>query len=515
MAKEPIQLSLNEMVKSVAEGLTQVARKPNIVNYQPHPKQQRFHQSNKKGRLYIGGNRAGKTVAGCTEAIRYAKGEHPNKEVPSVPNTGRIVTVDFKKGEQEIIIPQLKQWIPPSLLKNGSWDDSYSIRYHKLTLANGSTMEIMSHEQELDAYAGVQRDWTWFDEECPKSIWKECLARLVDTNGDWWLTMTPVEGMTWVYEDLFEPNLHAEDTSIDIIIVDMAENPHIPIESRTNYLAGLNDEERRIRGHGEFVPLGGLLLKEFKYKNNVIEHVDAPEEWDWWVSIDHGFRNPTGILWHAVSPNGGVYTFHEHYKSEWTIEMHAKKIKEINAKFPKEPGRYVGDLAMNQRNSETGLSVQQIYRQNGIPVALAKKGKGSVDAGINKMNEYFRQGRWQISDRCNNLLKEIRTYRGKPYASSKIAEANNKREEPQKKNDHAIDSARYLFTFMPDLAKGAVVDSENRIINTAAADLMQEYGVNNKIVNLNRLKVYPWQIDQNLLRPSNPHKYELEYGEVY
>lgn len=506
-----VALSLEDMSKLVADGLRQVARKPNLLTYQPHIKQRRFHASTKKGRLYIGGNRSGKTVGGAVEAIRYAKGEHPDKRVPEAPNQGRIVTVDFKKGEQEIIIPQLKQWTPPSMLVNGSWDDSYSTKYHKLTFANGSTAEIMSHEQELDAYAGVPRDWTWFDEECPKSIWKECLARLIDADGDWWMTMTPVEGITWVYYDIYEPNMESDAPEIEIVTVHMDENPHLPIQSRINYLASLDEEERRIRGAGEFVAIGGLLLKEFKYNVNVVEHIKPPMEWEWWVSIDHGFRNPTAILWHAVSPNGAVYTFAEHYKPEWTVAMHAKRIKEINDELGREPDRYIGDLAMNQRQAATGLSVQQLYQQEGISVGLAKKGKGSVEAGINKMNDYFRMGRWHISDMCPHILKEIRTYRGKEYASSKIAEMNNKKEEPQKKDDHSIDSSRYLFTFMPNLAKPKSTYDIQRQQRSYMAELMATRGVNRKIANLQRMRVYPWRIDENTLRQPQP---DVGYGEV-
>jgi hypothetical protein len=33
-----------------------------------------------------------------------------------------------------------------------------------------------------------------------------------------------------------------------------------------------------------------------------------------------------------------------------------------------------------------------------------------------------------------------------------MAERNNKQEEPMKKDDHWIDSSRYFFSFMPELA---------------------------------------------------------------
>lgn len=497
------------MTKAVAEGLTGLSRNPSLVTYKPHAKQEKFHKSQAKRRLYVGGNRSGKTVGGCIEAIYYMKGEHPHRQVPPAPTKGRIVTVDFKKGENEIIVPQLQQWIPPSLLKNGSWEDSYSSKYHKLTLANGSTAEIMSHEQEVDAFSGTSRHWLWMDEECPKPIYKECQARLVDVDGDWWMTMTPVEGMTWVYDDIYSENVGRESGRTEVIVVDMAENPYIPTESRLEYILSLDEEERKIRGAGAFVPLGGLLLKEFNHDNNVISYVHPPWEWEWWVSIDHGYRNPTAILWHAISPSGSVYTFHEHYRSEWTVSKHSKYIKGYNEKM-RDPDKYIGDMAMNQRQAATGLSIQQIYRDNGINVILAKKGKGSVESGIIKMNEYLHDGKWQIADTCVNLIKEIRKYRGKKYSSSKLADANNKREEPQSKDDHAIDSSRYMFTFMPRLGKSREEQlSPVAEMNSAVAEIMNV----SPRRNLSRMKVYPWRTDPNLY-PQGPDLRNLEYGEV-
>ena len=500
MSKQTVTLTLDELTKSVGAGLLTVARKPNIYNYVPHEKQKRFHRSRAKGRLYVGGNRSGKTVGGITEDVYHAIGRHPNRRVKEPPTFGRIITVDFLKGAEEIIIPQLKQWMPPSELINGSWDDSYSKKYHKLTLANGSQIEIMSHEQDLEAFAGTSRDWLHVDEECPKAIFTESKTRLVDVGGSWWITMTPIDGMTWVYDDIFMPSMEGSDTAIDIIIVDMAENPYVGKDEREAYLAGLDDEDKKIRGKGEFVALGGLILHQFNYKMHVVEHILPPFEWEWWASIDHGIANPTAVMYHAVNPAGNVYTFGEHYKSDMTIKQHADRIKEINEDFRKDPDIYIGDPAMRQRNAVTGHSIQIEYGLHDINVAMANN---AVGAGLDKMNEYLRQGRWIISENCPNLLKEIRKYRRKKYASPKLADQNNKREEPRKKDDHAIDSCRYLFSFMPELKP------------MPHAELVEATGVNRAVREIMfpsttfdgpRRTVYPWQTDPNVNRPSRPER---------
>jgi phage terminase large subunit-like protein len=264
--------SLDKMLATVASGLNANVIKPNIHGYQPHAKQIKFHSSQKKGRQYVGVNRSGKTTGGIAEDIFWLTGTHPYRSTPQPPVIGRICTVDFKNGVDKIILPNLRQWLPPSALINGSWEDSYNAAKHLLTLDNDSELEIMSYEQDLDKFAGVPRHFIHFDEEPPKNIFGECKARLVDYRGSYWLTMTPVDGMTWTYDEIFEPGMNG-DPLIDVIVVDMTDNPHINQEEIADFLSGLDKEERIIRGKGEYIAIGGLVFKFFNSEVHVIDPV--------------------------------------------------------------------------------------------------------------------------------------------------------------------------------------------------------------------------------------------------
>ena len=153
-----------------------------------------------------------------------------------------------------------------------SWEDSYHAAKHVLTLENDSELEIMSYEQDLDKFAGVPRHFIHFDEEPPKNIFGECKARLVDYRGSYWLTMTPVDGMTWTYDEIFEPGMNG-DPLIDVIVVDMTDNPHIDQDEIADFLSGLDAEERIIRGKGEYIAIGGLVFKFFDSQKHVIAPV--------------------------------------------------------------------------------------------------------------------------------------------------------------------------------------------------------------------------------------------------
>ncbi|HEY0750376.1 MAG TPA: terminase family protein, partial [Chitinophagaceae bacterium] len=351
------------------------------------------------------------------------------------------------------IIPNLRQWVPPSLLINGSWEDSYNAQKNTLFLANGSELEIMSYDQELEKFAGVPRHFTHFDEECPQDVYQECLARLVDYNGHWWMTMTPVDGMTWTYDTIYDPSNGGDNRLIHVTNVSMMDNPHLSEEGREALLEGYDDEQRQIRGTGSYVAIGGLVFKYFKQDEHVIDPFVPPANWTFYQSLDHGFNNPTAWLWHAVSPDGTVITFDEHYKSEMTVEQHAHIVKEKEQYYREQygitPFLRIADPAIKQRSAVTGYSIQIEYSLQGLDLALGQL--RSVDAGLNRMNTYHQNGKWYITSNCTNLLKEMRKYKRKTYMSSKMKDRNNRYEEPMKKDDHAIDSARYFFSFMPEL----------------------------------------------------------------
>lgn len=461
MAKRDQSIAAMKLSEMFAAELKKAASARNLENYIPHEKQQLFHSSTTTGSLYIGGNRSGKTVGGVVEDIWRLLGKHPFKKVPPAPIRGRIVAVDFPNGVAKIILPIFKQWLPESALINGRWEDSWSAVNRTLTLANGSFVEFMSYDQETDAFAGTSRHFVHFDEEPPQHVFTECKMRLIDTAGDWYITMTPVEGMTWVYEDLYEN--HEIDQNLTVVEVDMEENPYLTPTAIEIAMQGLSEEEKLARKQGRFVQLSGLVFRTFDPERNLIAAPNVAEftgsDWRIITAMDHGFRNPTAWLWNAVHTSGLVITFHEHYASEMTVDEHAAEVKRIEKEL-KITGLVdlrVGDPAIKQRSGLTGNSVQTQYRMHGINIVC---GNNDVSGGLVKMNEYFKQGLWQISEECRYLMREIRQYRWKTWESHKIAARNNLRDEPQKKNDHAIDGERYMFSFMPDL----------RPVNEAAED---------------------------------------------
>lgn len=478
-----------DFLGELARGLTQAAKTPNVLSYKPNsPIHEEFHKSQKVGRLLRGGNRSGKSTAGIVEDIWRATGRHPFQPTHDIPIRGRIVTVDKDSGIELIVKPLLAQWTPPSELVNGCWTDSWQNRGSLMTFRNGSVIDVKTHQQEVETFAGIPLHFVHFDEECPSAIFNECRLRLVDYNGCWFMTMTPVAGQDWIFDRF----IVTANKNVDMFEVNIDSNPHLDKEALKLLGEDLTDEEKEVREKGTFVPRGGLVLKEFDYNRHVIKaHGPIPRSWAIFVSFDHGFNNPTAILWHAVSPKGKVVTFHEHYKRKMLIKDHAAHVKMVNAQLGIEPQMYVCDPSMSQKTAETGTSPLQIYRDNGIPLVPAKR---DVSGRIDKMNEYLKYDMWHITTACPNTIKEARGYSFKIHVSPKIADRNNLREEPNKKNDHTMDSTGYFFNFVRWLTP---------------EEKSQIRGMSQTLTNR---ADFPWDVDANLY--TNFTESDYAFGEI-
>lgn len=465
--KSTAPVDIAEAMRTLGENLKVQRLKPNILTYKPHAKQFAFHSSEARTRLYIGGNRSGKTVGGIIEDILWLTGKHPFRKTPLPPISGRIVSVDFLNGIARTIIPQLSQWLPASELKGGSWDTAYNKELRTLTLDNGSFVEFMSYDQDLDKFSGTSRHFIHFDEEPPKDIYTECLLRTVDVGGSIWITMTPVEGMTWVYDDIYEPGIIHTRQSTDVITVDMTENPYLSEGEIQSLINLLDEEDREARIHGKFVQLGGLIYKAFDPNIHVIsrDRLEIPKDGVIVASLDAGFNNPTAWLWHYITPDERLFTYKEHYASGMVVEEHAQIVHQINKEFGRAPDYYVGDPSIRNTDPLTGTSIHQEYMKYGIPIIL---GNNDVRAGIVRVAGYMRDRpgigpSWHVTANCTAIISELLKYRWKTYANKRLANQNNLQEEPHKKNDHACDSLRYFIMSRPDLT----ADYANRSVDTS------------------------------------------------
>lgn len=543
MARRKVENFTPESAKlRISDRLQSLAIEPNILGYRHHMKQAKFHSCDyfsiqpaidnekigvianpfikireknlvQKVRFYVGGNRSGKTVGGIIEDIWWVTKKHPYIDVGAIypePIRGRICTTDFVNGGEGIIIPALKRWCPASEFRGGSWEAAWDAEERTVHFVNDGFIELRSYDQQLDKHAGTSRHFVHFDEEPPEDIFNENMARLTDTGGRCWFTMTPVEGMTWTFDRLYEPGVKGESAFSTLIVeASLRDNPWIDPEEIAILEAIYDEDEANVRIGGSYVAKTGLIYPEFSRDIHVIRHhnFELPDLSNSVIiaSLDHGHINPTAWLWHALMPTGRLLTFWEWYHAGFVVSEHAGKVLEINAKIGREPDYYVGDPSIRNTDPITRTSILEEYAKYGILIN-ASPGLNERQAGIDRVKAFMRpiwtdgitgekRSFWAVYERCEKLIWELGRYRWAEWAMKGSAREHNKKEEPRKKDDHACDSLRYCIMSQPNF--GELVKDLVKVKAPLATTPVGASNVYAKPEN---------QIDHDLRRKLNPNQ---------
>jgi hypothetical protein len=165
---------------------------------------------------FFTGNQFGKNVTIMKHYILRWMGEHPIESKNLRPHT-KIRTYRFctetlpndpdaSQANRNTVYPVLKAMIPHRLIKK-----DITTRSPIMTIADPIQggpdfyVEFVSYGQELQSQAGVQRCSVYIDENCPYSFFEEQQPRLLASDGDIVIGMTPALGqVTWQYEHLYE-----------------------------------------------------------------------------------------------------------------------------------------------------------------------------------------------------------------------------------------------------------------------------------------------------------------------
>jgi phage terminase large subunit-like protein len=319
----------------------------------------------------------------------------------------------------------------------------------------------MSQDQDLDKFAGSSRHFIHFDEECPKSVWQECLARLVDTSGVWWMSQTPVQGMEWIFDDVYIPAKEGTK-EIGIVEASMEDNPTLSQAAIDRYMESLSEEERLIRKNGQYVHLGGSVFPEFSPITHCIPRgrFEPTSKHRIMRTMDSGYTNPTVWLWLAIDEDGTIVVFKEHYQAKWNVAQHAEEVNKITDKILANSGAELflttGDPAIKQTKEHTGTSILHEYSKYGIYIAVDAI-PNDRRVGLEKIQQYMKinpktgKPYLMFTDDCPHLIAELPKLKWKKHASVKVAEQKNKLEDIRDKDNHCYNALKYAMTFMDDL----------------------------------------------------------------
>lgn len=197
--------------------LTQEEVRNRLTNYQPYPKQLEFHNAGAsfRERLFLAGNRCGKTQAGAYEMAMHLTGRYsPWWQGKRFDQPVRAWAAGVT-GESTRDVVQEKLFGPPD--QRNAWGtgaiprsriadiitgrgianaiDMASIRHES---GGVSSLAFKSYEKGREKWQGAALEVIWMDEESPLDIYLEALTRTNETKGIVYLTCTPLLGMSQV-----------------------------------------------------------------------------------------------------------------------------------------------------------------------------------------------------------------------------------------------------------------------------------------------------------------------------
>lgn len=442
-----------EKIKSIEAELEKRKKTDALARYNTgdkiHKKQVEFHKCLKRNRWVFGGNRSGKTECGAVECVYMARGNHPYRQNRK-DTIGWVVSlsqqVQRDVAQKKILHYLRPDWIDEVVMLSGRKDapESGVIDFIRVKNIFGgiSVIGFKSCDQGREKFQGASLDFVWFDEEPPKDIYLECRMRVLDKKGDIFATMTPLKGLTFVYNDIYLNRFN--DPEIWYSFMEWADNPYLD-GAEISAMEGCMDENiLQARRYGRFATSEGLVYPEFDESLHIIEPFPIPKEWQDNISIDPGLNNPLSAHWYAVDFDDNVYVVYEHYKAGMDVDYHAQKIKEICNLLDwkrDSKGRINAliDSASKQRTLSGVKSVAELFYERGILVN--PEVEKDLFSGIAQVKSYLNQKNGlpniYIFNNCTQLIREIKGYF---WGSG---------DTPRKADDHALDEMRYYLMSRP------------------------------------------------------------------
>lgn len=422
-----------------------------LDSYRWLPGQHALLQSREKRTLLRAGNQGqGKTTGGAAELLFRMIGSHPFKRVLPPPTFYWAICA----SDQQAGVVQRKVWelAPKDLVHPDSEYDlskgAFLGKYPRLLMKNGSWCGFKTGGGDTASLASEKLHGAWFDEP-PESerVFSEVLKRLTRTNGDLWMTFTPVNRpVGWVRKRVDARKLHDLHFRLEPENLRFVDNGEpIRLEDGTvcdqawidRFIADTPDQEVPVVCHGEweFRVDGAYLAKVWDPTRMVSEQV-PDVDLEYALGIDFGDRpGKQVVVLLAIDEVGDgeghpwVYVLDEYVATTGreTPEDDAKGVLAMLRRHRlrwSELKRASSDRAhkagRGDQKSATDLQAQ-VARIIGVkfgqvmpPVRVAKRGQGrgaeSVRTRARWLYQTMARGHFGVHPRCARLIEAIPRY---------------------------------------------------------------------------------------------------------
>ena len=286
--------------------------------YKPHGQQIEAHKSTANIRALHAGNQYGKSVWLRSEIAWTVGKVHPYRENHVGPVFARHCCADFQVMNS-VVIPGYRSLLPRRTceingrrwpgLRGEEWAKAWNAEGRTIFLADGSLIEIKSYDQDILSYAGPPRHIIGNDEEPPRHLYEENVARQATTGVNQLFAFTPLNYSQWLYQ------LHIESAANERIRFfkgSLYESPYITKDVVEQLEKSYADPaERAARIYGEFTFTEGRVWKEYG-DHNLKDPFKIPPNWPITVVIDPHPEKATAVLAVADDPEKNIgYVFWE------------------------------------------------------------------------------------------------------------------------------------------------------------------------------------------------------------
>lgn len=414
---------------------------PEIANvfpsYKVHEKQMAFHAIKAPAlgiKALIAANRSGKTVACVVDDIIQLVDEDllpPHLRLFKKFQGPITIWVGAPKNDTHFknTIPLFRRFIPKEALIAGQFGKSFKSQpAPELRLKNGSTVAFKTYDQDRDAWASAEVNRIHWDEEPniaeSRELRTEAQARLVSTDGDEIIGMTPLLGLSWVHEEVWR--VRDTDPQVSVVQMGMEDNPYNTPEAIEKFAARLTADEKRMRLHGEFVHLGGMFYEEFSDRHVVNEitpeHLEGQEIV---IGIDPG-RERTGVVWLAFDKDNAAVVFDEFNPGQTVVPDVAAEIKRRNLAWGVKGPTYVIDPSSRNTSAINADAVEAAYARAEI---YCQRGQNDRAAGILEVKRRLQDSEpngtpapsLTFTRNCGEAIKQHREYRRDPSKADEWA----------------------------------------------------------------------------------------------
>jgi len=271
--------------------------------------------------------------------------------------------------------------------------------------------------EKLKSIEGITSIWIEEATELNLEDFEEIDRRLRGKNVNYKqiiLTYNPILNTNWTYKRFFE----GSNKNTTIVRTTYKDNKFID-ENYKQLLEGYKGNTRTVYTLGHYGQLENAIYTNW----HMIDDKDFPDSDEAIYGLDFGFIAPNALVKMVVDmEEKKIYLHEEIYKTRQTIAMLATDMEDLGIKDK----RIIAD-------SEAPEKIEELKGYGFSYIEGANKGKGSVIAGIDYINQFT----IYITKSSTNIKKEIEGYQRHKDKDGNIYE------QPEKGMDHLMDAFRY------------------------------------------------------------------------